>query len=156
MSYMGEGVYAVRSDDGSVAAIDASGGIIYRTYGYVGGFDTITHGVAWHGTMDNGIIFFSKVGGYITKLTNAENPTILTDDIALVTIGGKRQYVRLHDKKTLYSPERSYDLGYCKITTTSVSYTHLDVYKRQVIHLCMPEDVQGHHAAGKLPGHQGV
>ena len=119
MSYMGEGVYAVRSDDGSVAAIDASGGIIYRTYGYVGGFDTITHGVAWHGTMDNGIIFFSKVGGYITKLTNAENPTILTDDIALVTIGGKRQYVRLHDKKTLYSPERSYDLGYCKITTTS-------------------------------------
>ncbi|MDR3767432.1 MAG: WG repeat-containing protein [Butyricicoccus sp.] len=119
MSYMGEGVYAVRSGDGSVAAIDASGAIIYRTYGYVGGFDTITHGVAWHGTMDNGIIFFSKVGGYITKLTNAENPTILTDDIALVTIGGKRQYVRLHDKKTLYSPDRSYDLGYCKITTTS-------------------------------------
>lgn len=119
LSYMGEGVYAARADDGSVAAIDANGGLIYRTYVYAGGFETISHGVAWHGTMDNGIIFFSKVGGYITKLANAENPTILTDNVALVTIGGKRQYVRLSDNQALYSPERAYELEYCKITTTT-------------------------------------
>ena len=119
LSYMGEGVYAARADDGSVAAIDANGSLIYRTYVYVGGFDTISHGIAWHGTMDNGIIFFSKVGGYITKLANAENPTILTDDVVLVTIGGVRQYIRLHDNQTLYSPVRSYDLEYCRITSTT-------------------------------------
>lgn len=119
LSYMGQGVYAARADDGSVAAIDATGALIYRTYVYAGGFDTISHGVAWHGTMDNGIIFFSKVGGYITKLANAENPVVLTDDVVLVTIGSKRQYIRLHDNQVLYYPERSYDLGYCKITTTS-------------------------------------
>ena len=119
LSYMGQGVYAARADDGSVAAIDTTGALIYRTYVYAGGFDTISHGVAWHGTMDNGIIFFSKVGGYITKLANAEKPVVLTDDVVLVTIGSKRQYIRLHDNQVLYYPERSYDLGYCKISTTS-------------------------------------
>ncbi len=118
LSYMGSGVYAARGEDGA-SAIDASGALIYRTFVYVGGFQDISHGVAWHGTTDSGIIFFSKVGGYITKLDNAEKPTILTSDVALVTIGGTPQYVRLHDKKILYSPARSYDLGYCKITSTS-------------------------------------
>ena len=74
LSYMGEGVYAARADDGYVSALDANGNLIYRTDLYVGGFDAIEHGISWHGTMDNGIIFFSRVGGYITKLANAETP----------------------------------------------------------------------------------
>ena len=119
LSYMGEGVYAARGEDGSVSALDANGSLIYRTDVYAGGFQSIQHGVCWHGTMDNGVIFFSKVGGYVIKLDNAENPTILTEGVASVSIGGKRQYVRLRDGKTLYSPERSYDMGYFKITTAS-------------------------------------
>lgn len=119
LSYMGEGVYAARGEGGAVSAIDANGNLIYRTYVYAGGFQTISHGLSWHGTMDNGIIFFSKVGGYVTRLANAENPTILTDNIALVTMGGKRQYVRLRDGKALYSPAREYDMEYFKVTTTA-------------------------------------
>lgn len=116
LSYMGEGVYAARGE-GGVSAIDANGNLIYRTYVYAGGFQTLTHGLSWHGTMDNSLIFFSKVGGYVTRLANAEKPTILNGNVALVTIGGKRQYVRLRDGKTLYSPQREYDMGYVKITT---------------------------------------
>lgn len=119
LSYMGEGVYAARADDGYVSALDANGNLIYRTDLYVGGFDAIEHGISWHGTMDNGIIFFSRVGGYITKLANAETPVILTDNVALVTIGGKRQYIRLSDRTSLYSPERTYDMEYFRVTTTS-------------------------------------
>lgn len=119
LSYMGEGVYAARGDDGYVSALDAEGNLVYRTDVYAGGFEAIEHGVSWHGTMDNGIIFFSRVGGYITKLANAENPTVLTDNVVLVTIAGKRQYVRLSDNKALYSPEREYDMQYFKVTTTS-------------------------------------
>lgn len=118
LSYMGDGVYAARGDDGYVSALDADGNIIYRTDVYAGGFDSIEHGVSWHGTMDNGVIFFSGVGGYITKLANAENPTVLTNDVALVTIAGKRQYIRLSDRTSLYSPEREYDMGYFRVTTT--------------------------------------
>lgn len=119
LSYMGEGVYAARGDDGYVSALDANGNLIYRTDVYAGGFDAIEHGISWHGTIDNGIIFFSRVGGYITKLANAENPVILTDHVVLVTIGGKRQYVRLDDNKNLYSPERAYDMEYFRVTTAS-------------------------------------
>ena len=38
LSYMGEGLYAARSEDGSVSAVDAYGNISYRTPSYVGGF----------------------------------------------------------------------------------------------------------------------
>lgn len=118
LSDMGEGVYAARSG-GGVSAMDASGNLIYRTDVYAGGFQTLTHGLSWHGTMDNSIIFFSKVGGYVTQLKNAEKPTILTNNTALVTIGGKRQYVRLRDGKILYSPQREYDMGYFKVSTSA-------------------------------------
>lgn len=118
LSYMGEGIYAARGDDGYVSALDAEGNLVYRTDVYAGGFDAIEHGVSWHGTMDNGIIFFSGVGGYITKLANAENPVILTKNVVLVTLAGKRQYVRLSDNKALYSPEREYDMEYFKVTTS--------------------------------------
>ncbi len=119
LSYMGEGVYAARDADGYVSAIDANGNLIYRTYVYAGGFESIEHGLSWHGTMDNGIIFFSRVGGYVSKLPNAENPKILTEDVALVTMNGKQQYVRLHDVHPLYSPEREYDMEFFKVTTAS-------------------------------------
>lgn len=120
LSYMGGGVYAARGADGYVTAIDANGNLIYRTYLYVGGFETITHGVSWHGTDDGQVIFFSKVGGYITRFENAEQPTVLTSDVAVLGLDGKRQYVRLSDGKTLYTPSRTYQLG--ELTIDTVQY----------------------------------
>lgn len=33
-------------------------------------------------------------------------------------LAGKRQYIRLSDRTSLYSPEREYDMGYFRVTTT--------------------------------------
>lgn len=120
LSYMGEGIYAARGEDGYATAIDANGNLVYRTYLYAGGFEEIRYGLSWHGTDDNRIIFFSKVGGYVTSFENAEDPEILTGNVAVLRKNGVRQYVRLSDGKTLYTPQRTYSLG--EITAYTVEY----------------------------------
>lgn len=108
LSYMGEGMYAARGENGAVRAIDAKGTYIYGTDTYVGGFETFRFGLSWHGTMDGGLVFFN--GTVTRRLENAENPLIVSGDVAAVTSDGVRQYIRLSDGKALYTPVRSYQL----------------------------------------------
>lgn len=110
LSYMGDGVYAARGENGQVLAIDGNGTRIYATNAYAGGFDTFRFGLSWHGTMDGGIMFFNKNGVLSRKIATAEDPEIVSSDVAAVTVDGQRQYIRLSDGKVLYAPERTYQL----------------------------------------------
>lgn len=110
LSYMGEGVYAARGENGEVLAIDANGTRIYYTDTYVGGFETFRFGLSWHGTMNGGVMFFNKNGVFSRKIDGAENPEIVSGDVAAVTVDGSRQYIRLSDGKVLYAPARVYQL----------------------------------------------
>ncbi|MGE4548260.1 MAG: S-layer homology domain-containing protein [Intestinibacillus sp.] len=110
LSYMGEGVYAARGENGEALAIDANNTRIYYTDTYVGGFKTFRFGLSWHGTMDGGVMFFNKNGVFSRKIANAENPEVVSKNVAAVTVDGKRQYIRLSDGKVLYAPVRTYKL----------------------------------------------
>lgn len=118
LSYMGEGVYAARGENGEALAIDANNSRIYYTDTYVGGFTTFRFGLSWHGTMDGGVMFFNNNGMFSLKIVNAEDPEIVSSDVAAVTVDGKRQYIRLSDGKVLYAPVRTYQLdGGITVTT---------------------------------------
>lgn len=121
LSYMGEGLYAARSEDGSVAAVDASGNIAYRTLTYIGGFNELRYGLSWHGMADGSLIFFKKNGGYFASLKNAENPTLLSENVVRVTQDGTTKYINLSTGKTLLSQAASFDLG-SGITAKTVHY----------------------------------
>lgn len=111
MTYLGDGVYAARALDGSVMAVDENGNSIYRTDSFVGGFETLRYGICWHGTADGHIIFFTKNGGYLTSLMNAENPYLLSENIVRVTQDGELKYINISTGKIIYTPPNSYALG---------------------------------------------
>lgn len=121
LSYMGEGLYAARSEDGSVAAVDANGNIAYRTTSYAGGFDELRYGLSWHGTANGSLIFFRKNGGYFASLENAENPTLLSENIVRVTQDGKLRYINLSTGNIVFEQPTSFDLG-GGITANTVHY----------------------------------
>ncbi len=121
LSYMGEGLYAARGEDGSCAAVDASGNIAYRTTTYVGGFNELRYGLSWHGLSDGSLIFFRKNGGYFASLKNAENPTLLSENVVRVRQDGTTKYVNLSTDKTLFAQPVSFDLG-GGVTANTVHY----------------------------------
>ena len=121
LSYMGEGLYAARSEDGSVAAVDANGNIAYRTSSYIGGFTELRYGLSWHGMADGSLIFFKKNGGYFASLKNAENPTLLSENVVRVTQDGHLRYINLSTGSTLFEQPDSFDLG-GGITAKTVHY----------------------------------
>ncbi|MDO4271295.1 MAG: S-layer homology domain-containing protein [Eubacteriales bacterium] len=121
LSYMGEGLYAARSADGSAAAVDANGNIAYRTPSYVGGFNELHYGLSWHGMADGSLIFFRKNGGYFAGLKNAENPTLLSQNVVRVTQDGATRYINLSDGKILLEQPQSFNLG-SGITAKTVHY----------------------------------
>lgn len=111
LSYMGEGLYAARSADGSAAAIEANGAMTYRVSSYVGGFNELRYGLAWHGTADGSLIFFKKNGGYFAHLKNAENPTLLSENVVRVVQDGTLRYINLSTGTVLLEQPKSFDLG---------------------------------------------
>ena len=111
LSYMGEGLYAARSQDGSAAAVDADGNVAYRTASYVGGFKELRYGLSWHGMADGGLIFFRKSGGYFASLKNAEDPLLLSDKVVRVTQDGEVRYINLETEQVLFTPPTSFELG---------------------------------------------
>lgn len=121
LSYMGEGLYAARSEDGSASAVDAYGNLAYRTTSYIGGFNELRYGLSWHGMPDGSLIFFKKNGGYFASLKNAENPTLLSENVVRVTQDGRLRYINLSTGKTLFEQPVSFDLG-GGITAKTVHY----------------------------------
>lgn len=121
LSYMGEGLYAARSEDGSASAVDANGNIAYRTTNYVGGFNELRYGLSWHGTASGSLIFFRKNGGYFASLENAESPTLLSENVVRVTQDGNLRYINLSNGNILFEQPTSFDLGN-GITANTVHY----------------------------------
>lgn len=121
LSYMGEGLYAARSEDGSASAVDANGNIAYRTTSYAGGFNELRYGLSWHGTASGSLIFFKKNGGYFASLENAENPTLLSENVVRVTQDGKLRYINLSNGNILFEQPTTFDLGN-GITANTVHY----------------------------------
>ena len=111
LSYMGEGLYAARSQDGSAAAVDADGNVAYRTGSFVGGFKELRYGLSWHGMADGGLIFFRKNGGYYASLKNAEDPLLLSDKVVRVKQDGEVRYINLDNGQVLFTPPTSFALG---------------------------------------------
>ena len=111
LSYMGDGLYAARSEDGSASAVDENGNTAYRTLSYVGGFNELHYGLSWHGTDDGTLIFFKKNGGYFASVKNAENPTLLSENVVRVTQDGTTKYINLSTGKILFAQPMSFDLG---------------------------------------------
>ena len=121
LSYMGEGLYAARSEDGSAAAVDANGNIAYRTTSFIGGFNELRYGLSWHGTAGGSLIFFKKNGGYLASLDNAESPTLLSENVVRVTQDGRLRYINLTSGNVLFEQPASFDLG-SGITANTVHY----------------------------------
>lgn len=121
LSYMGEGLYAARSADGSASAVDADGNVAYRVSSYIGGFSELRYGLSWHGTADGSLIFFKKNGGYFASLKNAENPTLLSENVVRVTQDETLKYINLSTGNTLLEQPKSFDLG-SGLTATTVHY----------------------------------
>ena len=121
LSYMGEGLYAARGQDGSCAAVDADGSVIYRTPSFAGGFTELKYGLSWHGTADGSLIFFRRNGGYFASLKNAENPTLLSENVVRVTQDSTTKYINLSDEKTLFTQPTSFALG-GGVTVSTVHY----------------------------------
>ena len=111
LSYMGDGLYAARSEDGSASAVDENGNLAYRTLSYVGGFNELHYGLSWHGTDDGTLIFFRKNGGYFASIKKAENPTLLSRNVVRVTQDGTTKYINLSNGKTLFAQPTTFDLG---------------------------------------------
>ncbi len=120
-SYLGEGLYAARSPDGSASAVDASGNVIYRTPSYVGGFNELRYGLAWHSTEDGTLVFFHKNGGYFASLKNAENPTLLSENVVKVTQDNTVKYINLATNTTLFEQPKTFTLD-GGITLNTVHY----------------------------------
>lgn len=128
LSYMGDGLYAARSEGGAVSAVDADGNIIYRTTSYVGGFDKLKYGIAWHGMENGNLIFFKKNGGYFASLKNAENPTMLSENVVRVTQDGVLKYINLTTGNPLFAQPTSYDLGN-GVTANTIHYERFFGYQ---------------------------
>ncbi len=129
LSYLGEGLYAARSSDGSASAVDANGNLVYRTPSYVGGFNELRYGLSWHGTDDGGLIFFKKNGGYFASIKNAENPKLLSENVVKVTQDGTTKYINLSNGGTLIEQPISFLLGN-GITVNSVPYEKFLGYQK--------------------------
>ena len=129
LSYMGEGLYAARSEDGSVSAVDAGGSLSYRTLSYISGFSELRYGLSWHNTADGTLIFFRKNGGFAASVKEAENPTILTENVVCVTQDDTRKYIDLRSGKTLFEQPKSFDLG-GGITAKTVHYEKFMGYQQ--------------------------
>lgn len=110
LSYMGEGVYAARGTDMGAAAVSEMGEVLYRAYTYVGGFQTFSHGLSWHGNMEGDVVFFNVGGTFAKPLKDVENPKVLTSSVARVTREGVTCYVDIYSGKTVYTTARSYTL----------------------------------------------
>lgn len=120
--YMGNGLYVARGSSnpvGTCSIINSSGSLIYRTDVYAGGFNEITDGVFWHGTLSNQILFLSQNGSFLSSFENAENPVILTKNVAKITVAGKIQYVNIRTGNVIFSPEREYSFEYFKVSSTT-------------------------------------
>ena len=128
LSYMGEGLYAARSADGSASAVDANGNVAYRTGSDVGGLNEPRYGLSWHGTADGSLIFFKKNGGYFASLKNAENPTLLSENVVRVTQDGTLKYINLSTGNTLLEQPKTFDLG-SGITAKTVHYEKFIGYR---------------------------
>ena len=126
---MGEGLYAARSEDGSVSAVDAGGSLSYRTLSYISGFSELRYGLSWHNTADGTLIFFRKNGGFAASVKEAENPTILTENVVCVTQDDTRKYIDLRSGKTLFEQPKSFDLG-GGITARTVHYEKFMGYQQ--------------------------
>ena len=142
LSYMGDGLYAARSEDGSASAVDANGNIAYRTMSYVGGFNELRYGLSWHGMADGSLIFFKKNGGYFASLKNAENPTLLSENVVRVTQNETTKYINLSTGRTLLAQADSFDLG-SGITAKTVHYEKFMGYQSDGTEhgwdVCFPE-----------------
>ncbi len=110
LSYMGEGVYAARGTDPGAAAVSESGKVLYSTGTYVGGFQTFTHGLSWHGKLDGSVVFFNAIGTIAQPLTGVENPQVLTSRVARVTRDGVDCYINIRTGEMIYTNDRSYML----------------------------------------------
>ena len=122
LSYMGDGLYSARGNStptGTCSIIDTSGNLVYRTDVYAGGFNNVSYGVFWHGTLSNQILFLSKNGSFLSSFENAENPEILTKKIKKITVGGKIQYVNIKTGNIIYIPEREFSFDYFKVSTAT-------------------------------------
>lgn len=120
MSYMGDGLYAVRGVDAGAAVIDESGKTIYRTDTYAGGFQTFRYGISWHGTMEGDVVFFNASGSLKKTVSDIENPEIVASTVARVQRDGRAQYINIYNGRTLYDNERAYTLdGGIKVTSES-------------------------------------
>lgn len=128
LSYMGEDLYAARSADGSVAAVDANGNTIYRTTSYMGGFDELRYGLSWHGMTNGSLIFFHKNGGYFASLSNAENPTLLSENVVRVTQDETTRYINLESGKILLEQPKTFDLGQ-GVTAETIHYERFIGYR---------------------------
>lgn len=120
LSYIGNGLYSARGSSdktGTCSIINANGDIIYRTDVYVSGFNSVSNGVLWHGTLNNQIVFISEKGAYLSSFENAEDAVILTDDTAKITIAGKVKYVNIKTGDVLYVPETDYSFESFKVNT---------------------------------------
>ena len=70
---------------------------------------------------DGSLIFFKKNGGYFASLKNAENPTLLSENVVRVTQDGRWRYINLSTGSTLFEQPDSFDLG-GGITAKTVHY----------------------------------
>lgn len=121
LSYMGDGLYAARSQDGSAAAVDSDGNIIYRALTYIGGFEKMKYGLAWHGTIDGRVVFFKRNGGYYANLSNAENPVILSESVVCATQDDCFRYINLDTGDILFEQPTVFELEQ-GITVKTVHY----------------------------------
>ena len=122
LSYIGNGLYSARGNSnptGTCSLIDSSGRLVYRTDVYAGGFDKVLHGIFWHGTLSNQILFLSENGNFLNSFENAENPAILTSNVAKITVAGKIQYVNIKTGEIIFSPEREYSFEYFKVSSAT-------------------------------------
>ena len=121
LSYMGEGVYAARGTDQGAAAVSETGRVLYTTGTYVGGFQTFSHGLSWHGSLDGSVVFFNARGTLAAPLHGVENPQVMTSRTARVTRDGAESYVDIYTGETIYRNARSYPLD-GGLTITAESY----------------------------------
>lgn len=110
LSYMGEGVYAVRDAAGDSKAIEVSGATVYAMEGYTGGFEPFAFGLSWHGLPDGTIVFFNKNGAPRGKAILADSAEMVGEGVAKITLDREVSYIRLSDGAVLYTPKRQYSL----------------------------------------------
>lgn len=110
MSYMGDGLYAVRGVDAGASVIDGNGKEIYRTDTYAGGFQTFRYGISWHGTAEGDIVFFNASGTLKKTVSGIETPEIVASTVARVQKDGRSQYINIYNGRALYDNVREYDL----------------------------------------------